>query len=59
MDKLKAFLKRSKMSQYRLAKELGCDRSAVTHWIKGTRKVSRKHVVQLSHITGIPIENLL
>lgn len=60
MQKLKAYFRRKDaLTQYAVAQQLGINRSAVTHWVKGRTKPAAWHLGKLSQITGIKIEDLL
>ncbi len=56
---LKRYFRNSCNWQADLARELGVDRSLISHWLAGRRKPGRSKLISLSKITGIPIEDLL
>lgn len=57
MDKLiREILKKRGITQAVLAAEIGISRTQLCRILKGTRRLSVNKVIQLSKITGIPIE---
>ena len=56
---LRAYLKANRLSQYRLAVNLGVDRSLVTYWLQGRNKPNKANMLKLAQMTGIPMERML
>jgi transcriptional regulator with XRE-family HTH domain len=53
---LRSILKKRGITQRELAAEIGISPAQLSLILKGTRRLSVNKVIQLSKITGIPIE---
>jgi len=53
---LRSILKKRGITQRELAAEIGISQAQLSLILKGTRRLSVNKVIQLSKITGIPLE---
>lgn len=59
MKHLKAWLTSHKTSQAELARLLGTSRSAVCHWLAGSKSPSVETLKKLQKVTGLSLEKLV
>lgn len=58
-DNLKRLMQEKKVTNYRVAKELGMSPASVGYWLNGERTPDTKNVLKLSEYFGVTVEQLM